>query len=95
MKTTHVTVHDTSDGCQYTFRLTQDDILAIINMPFLGKRKVDLPSLPGDANLKGDDLTLFLHHPHGIGVVDASFSALRPELERAFQSFRFDDDEGV
>lgn len=95
MKTTLVTVHDTGDGCQYTFSLTQDDILTIINMPHLGKRKVNLPSLPGDANLNGDDLTLFLHHAHGTGVIDASFSALRPELEEAFQSFRLDDSEGV
>lgn len=82
-----VEIHDTGDGCLYQLHMTQDDILAVLNMRALRKHKIDLPSIRGSATLSGDDLAIAYGHAHGTGKIDAEFSVLQPILEKAFQSF--------
>lgn len=71
----------------YQLFMTQDDILAILNMRVLRKHKIDLPSIQGSATLSGDELAIAYGHAHGTGKIDAEFSVLRQTLESAFQSF--------
>lgn len=82
-----VTIYDTGDRCSYDLDMTQDDILAILNMRAFGKRAVELPSIQGSASLSGRDLLIHYSHPHGTGTIGVDFTVLQPILEKAFQSF--------